>query len=156
MSTKIASTRIASILLEEGLLKRASRNVMLNRDTSLDELVTEFLNEAASIAFGGSSVEEVLPVEPGVFKVGIVQDDWNPEEPGETFSYDFTFLINLKMRTLSLETPKRARIPIDVWESSVQKFAVAMKRLSRMVPSPVVHEDSPSLQETHPWHYEEM
>lgn len=136
------------------LLKKTASTITLDATTTSSELLTEFLRKATedfSVKYIDASIGN------GIFAAEILEEVWNPNEPGESDYRDFEFRFNFRTNQIGVFSygKKLGLTPMNLWESTPRQVAVKLKALAKQVPGPKFSQpDSPSLQDSSPWGYD--
>ena len=124
--------------------------------SSLDGAATDFLYEQAREA--GFTADDVSSPKAGVYVITVADDVENPDEPGDYQSIQYRIVLSFLTGTAQVVAGKKVlykeRVSLDkLWG---QGLGPMLMKLSRHGPRPNFQtEDSPSLQESMPWAYNE-
>lgn len=130
------------------------------------EAVSEILYKSAQRAFGKYQVESVDYMGKDLFSVGIEELVYAATNQAyEDVTRFFRFQVKIQAGTIEIRGEGRTGMvvsktaPIDLWVASPEQIAEVMKSLTPVLSMPAAswqgEDDTPSLQETHPWAYTE-
>ena len=144
----------------------AQNNTPATSTPAIYEAVSEILYKSAQRAFGKYQVESVDYMGEDRFSVGIEELVYAATNQAyEDVTRFFRFQVKIQAGTIEIRGEGRTGMvvsktaPIDLWVASVEQIAEVMKSLTPVLSMPAgnweCEDDTPSLQETHPWAYTE-
>lgn len=135
--------------------RTGSATVTITNTTTGQDMMTDFFLEVVKQAMGSGASADVV-YDKGIFRVTVDADDWNRDEPGETFTRHYVVEFKLRQHAMVVTSEgKSLKMPFDVFGGSVLEAGTLLRRLAHRLPSPQdsFTPDTPSLQDSAPEEY---